>query len=143
MRNLIRVSTTEIVQIFKDGIAMYFKRARSYLEETEATQTQRITTVREYLQERIELLRSNNRQKVSWLIIADQEAGRTRSRYREENAVYFQAKTTAICKVIKSTNKREADSEDEEIIIISSSSFSSSSLFTLLCQRHYAGDKIG
>lgn len=113
-----RVSITDIPQIFKDGITMYFTKVRGYLEEIESAPPPRITTVPEQLQERIEHLRSDKRQKVARFIITDQGAGRIGAKYKEEGGVDFPGKTAVINKIVKFAHKRGADSENEEIMPI-------------------------
>lgn len=86
----------EAVQLFNDGITLYYTRLRAYLEGTERAITPRITQVPEVLKQRIAHLREVTRHIVGPYIVPDQSAGLTGFCFEQKTDIDFQGKSVAI-----------------------------------------------
>lgn len=107
-----KLHVQEAVQLFKEGVTLYYTRVRAYLEGTEEAAPPRITKVPDVLKHRIMHLKEVTRHRVGPSIIPDQGAGLTGCKYEPRKAIDFQGKSVAIDKNIAKRRNRKA--EDKE-----------------------------
>lgn len=110
-----QVHVQAAVQIFKDGVTIYYIRVRSYLEGTEEFPQTRIRSIPEVLVQRIENICEVTRLKVGSSVIPDQNVGLTGCAYTTEKAINFQGNSVSIDKNLKKPRKRTAKEFDNEI----------------------------
>lgn len=63
-----RINVADIVQLYKDGVTLYFTTTRKYLEGTEENPPPRLSEVPEELRSRLDQIKTSNGQKVSGLL---------------------------------------------------------------------------
>lgn len=103
------------VQLFREGVTLYYTRIRACLEGTEEQLPPRITVVPDVLKQRVAHLREVTRHRVGPSIIPDQGAGLTGCNYLLKTAIDCQGKSVTISKDLKRAGPQKEAREEDEI----------------------------